>query len=90
MNILITICARGGSKGIPKKNIKLLNGKPLITYTIELAKKVLTNYKIFIALSSDDQEIIEISKKSGLNTEYNRPKILSGDNVGKVDSIKDL
>ena len=39
MNILITICARGGSKGIPGKNIKMLNGKPLIYYTIQSAKK---------------------------------------------------
>ena len=37
MNILITICARGGSKGIPGKNIRLLNGRPLIAYTIEIA-----------------------------------------------------
>ena len=39
MNILITICARGGSKGIPGKNIKVLNGKPLIGYTIDIAKR---------------------------------------------------
>lgn len=39
MNILITICARGGSKGIPGKNIKPLCGKPLIGYTIEIAKR---------------------------------------------------
>ena len=40
MNLLITICARGGSKGIPGKNIKKLNGLPLIAYSIKLAKKV--------------------------------------------------
>ena len=44
MNILITICARGGSKGIPGKNIKLINGVPLIAYTIELAKKFQKKY----------------------------------------------
>ena len=90
MNILITICARAGSKGIPKKNIKILNGKPLIVYTLELAKKLLLNYKTFIAISSDDKEIIEISKKYGINSDYHRPNRLSGDNVGKVDSIRHL
>ena len=40
MNLLITICARGGSKGIPGKNIKLLNGKPLIEYTLNSAQKI--------------------------------------------------
>ena len=40
MHILITICARGGSKGIPGKNIKIINGIPLIAYTIKLAKKI--------------------------------------------------
>ena len=40
MNILITICARGGSKGIPGKNIKLIAGKPLIAYTIEQATRL--------------------------------------------------
>ena len=45
MNILITICARGGSKGIPGKNIKVINGVPLIAYTIEIAKKFQKKYK---------------------------------------------
>ena len=48
MNILITICARGGSKGIPGKNIKVINGVPLIAYTIKLAK-LLVNHR-FLAL----------------------------------------
>ena len=45
-NILITICARGGSKGIPKKNIKPLNGIPVICYSIDLAKKISKNVGI--------------------------------------------
>ena len=44
MKILITICARGGSKGLPGKNIKLLNGRPLIEYTIKNAKEISTDY----------------------------------------------
>ena len=39
MKIIITVCARGGSKGVPNKSIRLLHGKPLISYTIEVAKK---------------------------------------------------
>lgn len=42
MGILAIICARGGSKGVPNKNIRLLNGKPLIAYTIECAKNILS------------------------------------------------
>ena len=45
MKILITICARGGSKGIPGKNIKLLNGIPLIAYTISVAKQFKDKFK---------------------------------------------
>jgi len=44
MNILLTICARGGSKGIPGKNIKMINGKPLIYYTIKVAKDFAKKY----------------------------------------------
>lgn len=90
-NILITLCARGGSKGIPKKNIKLLNGKPLITYTIEIAKKFhLKGFYTFIALSTDDFEIKKVALKYGLNTDYIRPSFLATDDVGKVEVIKDL
>ena len=46
MNLLITICARGGSKGIPGKNIKLLNGAPLISYTIQIAKNFQKLYNL--------------------------------------------
>ena len=45
MKILITLCARGGSKGIPGKNIIDINGKPLIAYSIELAKKILSQHQ---------------------------------------------
>lgn len=58
MKTLFLIPARGGSKGIPYKNIKELNGKPLIQYSIDVAKK-LTNDKN-ICVSTDDQQIIEV------------------------------
>ena len=59
MNVLAFIPARGGSKGIIKKNLVLLNGKPLIQYTIEAAQH--SKYVNDIILSSDDPEIIEFS-----------------------------
>jgi CMP-N,N'-diacetyllegionaminic acid synthase len=88
MNILITICARGGSKGIPGKNIKMLNGKPLIYYTIQSAKKFQKLFNVDICLSSDSEEIISISSKLGLITKYLRPKNLAQDSTGKIPTIK--
>ena len=56
--LLITICARGGSKGIPGKNIKSIAGKPLIAYTIETAQKFAALHNGIIQLSTDDEQII--------------------------------
>ena len=90
MNILITICARGGSKGIPGKNIKPLAGKSLIEYTIDVAKKFSSKYNATIALSTDDQAIKNAVKKTGITTEYLRPEHLATDTAGKADTIHDL
>uniref|UniRef100_UPI004047B12F acylneuraminate cytidylyltransferase family protein n=1 Tax=Algoriphagus sp. TaxID=1872435 RepID=UPI004047B12F len=91
MNFLIMICARGGSKGIPGKNIKDLNGLPLIAYSINHAKKFASEFgNAVIALSTDSSEIREIAAKHGLNTAYNRADFLSGDEAGKIDVIRDL
>jgi len=90
MNILITICARGGSKGIPGKNIKLINGIPLIAYTIELAKQFQIKYNSIITLSTDDIEIKNIAEEFGLLTNYERPSFLATDTAGKIDTIKDV
>jgi CMP-N,N'-diacetyllegionaminic acid synthase len=90
MNILITICARGGSKGIPGKNIKLLCEKPLIQYTIELALKFKHKWNAKIALSTDDIEIKNISNALGVVTDYIRPDYLATDTAGKINTIKDL
>ena len=77
MRILGLIPARGGSKGIPYKNIKLLNGKPLIQYTIETAKQssLLSN----VILSSDDEAIIDVSRRLGLEAPFTRPQELAAD-----------
>ena len=91
MNILITICARGGSKGIPGKNIKLLNGKPLISYTIQSAKQFQNKFNnVSIELSTDSEEIIRVAEISGLKSDYRRPDSLAGDSIGKIDAIKDV
>lgn len=90
MAILITICARGGSKGIPGKNIKLTGGKPLLAYTLTMAKAFAAANNADIALSTDDGEIKAVSKQLGLPTNYHRPAYLATDSAGKIDTIKDL
>lgn len=71
------ITARGGSKGIPGKNIKLLNGKPLIAYTVEAALKSRLLTRCIV--STDSQEIADISKKYGADAPFLRPEELSQD-----------
>ena len=91
MSILITICARGGSKGIPGKNIKLIDGKPLIQYTIDIALKIQKQLKdVFIGLSTDDIKIKEVAEKCGLATTYLRPEELATDTSGKLPVIYHL
>jgi len=85
--ILALIPARGGSKGIPRKNIRLLAGKPLIAYTIEAAKKC--KYLDRVIVSTEDKEIAEISKKYGAEV-IERPKIWATDKAKFVDAIPHL
>lgn len=82
--ILALIPARGGSKGIPRKNIKLLAGKPLIAYTIEAAKKC--KYLDRVIVSTEDKEIAEISKSYGAEV-IKRPKIWATDRAKFADAI---
>ena len=79
------IFARGVSKGIKNKNIKLFNGKPLIYYPINLAKKISKIKKIFV--SSDDKKILKIAKKYGAETIL-RPKSISRDNSSEIKAWK--
>lgn len=77
--ILAIIPARGGSKSIPRKNIKLLGSKPLITYSIEaglMAKKVGR-----VVVSTDDEEIANVARKFGAEVPFMRPKKLGEDNI---------
>ena len=88
MRILITICARGESKGIPGKNIKLLNGKPLIAYSIEIAKNFSKLYNCDIVLSTDSNSIKNVAAEYGLISKYDRPIELSLDETGKIETLK--
>jgi CMP-N-acetylneuraminic acid synthetase len=91
-NILITLCARGGSKGVPNKNIKKLCGKPLIQYSIEVANEFSNTIpdKCKISLSTDDENILSVASQCGLDTDYIRPAELATDTSGKVDVINHL
>ena len=81
MNIICVIGARGGSKGVPGKNIRPLLGKPLIAWTIEQAKNCsLINH---VVVSTDNKEIAEISKDYGAEVPFIRPKELATDRSGK-------
>lgn len=90
MKVLITICARGGSKGIPGKNIKPISGKPLIAYSIECARKVRDRLgDTDIILSTDSEAIRDCAARWGLETEYRRPARLADDHCAKLDAIAD-
>jgi CMP-N,N'-diacetyllegionaminic acid synthase len=89
MIVLITICARGGSKGIPGKNIRLLNDIHLIAYTIQVAKRFAALYDAAVILSTDDDEIREVAALYSLETKYVRPPHLATDAAGKIETIKD-
>ena len=85
MNILVIIPARGGSKGIPHKNIKPLNGKPLIHYTIDVARSVAKDEDICV--STDDPEIIKCVENYGLKVPFVRPAELATDTAGSYEVL---
>ncbi|KIA85249.1 cytidylyltransferase domain-containing protein [Flavobacterium sp. AED] len=85
MRILGFIPARGGSKGVPGKNIKLLNGKPLLQYTAEIALE--SQYLTDVILSSEDTQIISVAKSLGIQVPFIRPLALSEDKTPTIDVI---
>lgn len=85
-NVLAIIPARGKSKRLPRKNIALLEGKPLICYTIEAALNA--RFVSNIVVTTDDLEIAEISKSCGVQVQYPRPEELSGDISPSEDVLK--
>lgn len=84
-SVLAIIPARGGSRGIPGKNIRLLAGKPLIAWTIEEAKK--SRYIDRLILSSDDQEIISIARDFQCEVPFIRPAELARDDTPGIEPV---
>lgn len=82
---LCTICARGGSKGVPGKNIRPLGGKPLIAHSIAQAKE--SGLFACVAVSSDSDEILGVAKAYGADITIKRPDHLATDQAGKVPAI---
>jgi N-acylneuraminate cytidylyltransferase len=85
MKTLYVIPARGGSKGIPRKNIRPLHGKPLIQYSIDVARQLAPDDDICV--STDDDEIIEVAESIGLNVPFKRPAELASDNAGMYEVL---
>lgn len=84
-SVLAIIPARGGSKGVPRKNIREVAGKPLIAWTIEAAKK--SKYIDRLILSSDDAEIIEVARQWGCEAPFVRPAELARDETPGIDPV---
>jgi len=86
MKKICTICARGGSKGVKNKNIRLLAGKPLIAYSVEQALKS----RLFdsVAVSSDSEEILHTAKQYGADLTIRRPDALARDTSAKIPAIQ--
>jgi CMP-N,N'-diacetyllegionaminic acid synthase len=85
MKPLVIIPVRGGSKGVPRKNIKLLGGKPLIQYTIEAAREIFSDE--VICVSTDDLEIKEVAERLGLDVPFMRPAELASDQAGSCEVL---
>lgn len=85
--ILFVIPARGGSKGIPHKNIKPFAGQPLIAYSLEAARTLADDAHII--LSTDDERIAEVAEGLGYHTAYRRPAELATDTAGSREVILD-
>ena len=86
-NILAVILARGGSKGIPKKNIINISGHPLISYSIEAAKN--SKFINDLVVSTDDKNIATVAKKYGAKIPFIRSKNLAQDKTPSVDALYD-
>lgn len=86
MKILALIPARGGSKGVPGKNIKVLAGKPLIAYTVEQVN--CSSQVDRLILSTDDEAIASVAKTIGLEVPFMRPDILANDTAGSLAVVQ--
>lgn len=83
--IIAIIPARGGSKGVPRKNLRLFRGKSLLAHTIETTKR--SAYIDRVVVSSEDAEIITEAKRAGANVPFVRPTALAQDHTPGIDPI---
>lgn len=83
--VLAIVTARGGSKGVPRKNIRLLGGKPLLLWSFEAAAD--SRYIDRCVLSSEDEEIIAVSRKHGYDAPFARPRELAADDTPGVAPV---
>ena len=83
--VLGVILARGGSKGLPRKNVLDLAGKPLIAWTIEAG--LASTYIDRLILSSDDEEIMRVAKAHGCDVPFQRPDNLAEDDTSSMDTL---
>ena len=83
---LCTICARGGSKGVPNKNVRMIAGKPLIAHTIIQAKKS----ELFdsVAVNSDSMQILDVAQEYEVDYLIKRPDELASDTSAKLPAIQ--
>ncbi len=84
--ILCTICARAGSKGVKNKNLRELQGKPLIAHTIEQAQ--MAGFSATLVVSSDSSQILEVAKQYGVPYIVRRPDELATDTADKLEAIR--
>ena len=84
--ICALILARGGSKRLPNKNVKIFSGKPLITWTVESALKAKRFDRVFCY--SDDDQILSAAIIAGAESPFKRPELISGDKVSSLETIK--
>jgi N-acylneuraminate cytidylyltransferase len=85
MSVLALIPARGGSKGVPRKNVRTIGGKPLIVWTIEAAQQACSVSRIVV--STEDAEIAEIARASGAEVPFMRPDALAQDTTPGMDVV---
>ena len=88
MRILGLIPARGGSKGVPRKNIRPLGGKPLLQWTVDVAQAVDGLDRLIV--STEDEEIAAVARRAGAEVPFLRPSALATDAARSIDVVTDL
>ncbi len=86
MKILVTVCSRGGSKGVPNKNVRLLDGKPLIVHTLEQIGR--WGRATDVVVSTDSDEIARVARDYGAQVPFLRPAELAADEAPKIPAIR--